>query len=38
MSVNNVSGVGRVVLPATTSRTADQASAQPEAQARPQAG
>lgn len=38
MSVNNVSGVGRVVLPATTSRTADQASAQPEAQARQQAG
>ena len=38
MSVNNVSGVGRVVLPATTSRTADQPSPQPEAQARPQAG
>ncbi len=38
MSVNNVSGVGRVVLPATTSRTADQASAQPEAQARREAG
>jgi hypothetical protein len=34
MSVNHVSGVGRVVLPATTSRTADQASTQPEAQAR----
>ena len=30
MSVNHVSGVGRVVLPATPSRTADQAStAQP---------
>ncbi len=38
MSVNNVSGVGRVVLPATPSRTADPASAQPEAQARPSAG
>ena len=37
MSVNNVSGVGRVVLPATTSRTADQPSPQPEAQARRQA-
>lgn len=33
MSVNNVSGVGRVVLPATPSRTADQASAQAQAQA-----
>ncbi len=34
MSVNHVSGVGRVVLPATPSRTADQAHSQPQSQAR----
>ncbi len=33
MSVNHVSGVGRVVLPATTSRTADPATSQPQGQA-----
>jgi hypothetical protein len=33
MSVNHVSGVGRVVLPATPSRTADQASPQQQAPA-----
>ena len=38
MSVNNVSGVGRVVLPAASGRTADPAPAQPEAQARPSSG
>ena len=38
MSVNHVSGVGRVVLPATTSRTADQASTPPQAQAKPASG
>ena len=32
MSVNHVSGVGRVVLPATPSRPADQANSQPKSE------
>ena len=32
MSVNNVSGVGRVVLPATPSRPADPAASQPRSE------